>query len=319
MKPLRKLLMAIPDRRIRRWVTLGLVFAASLLIGRAIEIVFDKRTLAGLHSAQLEWIATVQAFTPMGLVNGYVGDLEAVMSGPWIYEPPPDTSRLEALGVALARQREACAAARARQSSTSGCSLQMLGAGVSATTCMVNPATPGCAEHEACLKSNPFGLTSTPAECLGTDLFLVSDFSTDQPLMPLERKSTTHPLLVPVAALVHGASRIAAAGAGAMTVAMLQIGFGLATFLLVSSALSKTREPGFGNGFANLLLGPAAIVALGSVLALLLQIAMLIALYAFSWITGFAAWAAGATGIAGGCWWCFTKVAEKTIESRVAK
>ena len=52
----------------------------------------------------------------------------------------------------------------------------------------------------------------------------------------------------------------------------------------------------------------------GSFIAAFMQGIMLGALYALSWITGLAAAAAGATGVVGFCWYCVTKLGEKSVE-----
>ena len=315
VKPFKTLLMRIPDRRVRRWVTIGVLFAVSLLIGRLLETVLDKKTLAGLYSVERGWISGVQALTPFGLVSGYVGDVQAAMRGEWTYSPSRTPAMSAEIRNAATAQQAACTSARVSRSMHPNCATRFL-AGGSAAACVVDETKPGCADYIACINANPSdSLMSTPPECIGVDIS--NGFGATSPA-PERSSAAPHPLLIPLAALVHGATRLAGGGAGAITLAILQIGFGLAAFLFLSSSLSKTKEAGFGNAIANITLGPLAVITLGSLLALVLQGLMLGALYAFSWVTGFAAAAAGATGLAGGCWYCFTKIAEKGIESRVS-
>jgi hypothetical protein len=319
VKPLKTLLMRIPDRRVRRWVTIGAFFAVSLLTGRVLEIVLDDDTLAGLHRAQEGWISGVEGLTPFGLVSGYVEDVQAAMNGEWAYSPPRTPTVSAEIRNAVMAQQAACTTARLSQPQRPNCAAQLQG---SAATCIVDETKPGCAAYIACINANPSdGLLSTPPECIGVDMSspLLSTGLSAASLTPERNGAALHPVLIPLAALAHGASRLAAGGAGAIALAVFQIGFGLAAFLFLSSSLSKTKEAGFGNAIANITLGPLAVITLGSLLALALQGVMLGALYAFHWVTGFAAAAAGATGFAGGCWYCFTKVAEKGIESRVSR
>jgi hypothetical protein len=243
------------------------------------------------------------------------------MSGEWTHQPPPEVST-EAFAERMA-QRAACSEARLSLAARPACGAELMIAGGSAAACAVNESRLGCAEYHACLdRSGSSALLSTPLECIGVDLsspILSTGFTPEALMTPQANASAPFPLFVPLVALWHGATRLASGGAGALVMAGLQIAFGLAAFLLVTSGMSKANEPGFGSALANITLGPLAVIALGSVLALVLQLIMLAALYGLSWVTGFAAWAAGATGIAGGCWWCFTKVAEKGVEHSVSR
>lgn len=101
---------------------------------------------------------------------------------------------------------------------------------------------------------------------------------------------------------------------------LLQVGLGVLAVSALNMASSNGKriflgEPhDDGRFIQNLLFWPLAVVAAASVLAFVLQLLMLGALYLFSWVTGLAALAAGATGAGSFCWYCVTKLGEKSVE-----
>lgn len=101
---------------------------------------------------------------------------------------------------------------------------------------------------------------------------------------------------------------------------LLQLALGalaVSSFNLVGSGGRRAFFGEFnasGRVLQNLFLWPLAVVAAASLIAFALQMLMLSALFLFQWITGLAALAAGATGVAGGCWYCVTKLGEKGAE-----
>lgn len=101
---------------------------------------------------------------------------------------------------------------------------------------------------------------------------------------------------------------------------LLQISLGIlavSSFNLVRTEGSRAfygELHASGRLLENLLLWPLSVVAAASIIAFALQMLMLGALFLFQWLTGLAALAAGATGVAGGCWYCVTKLGEKGAE-----
>jgi hypothetical protein len=73
----------------------------------------------------------------------------------------------------------------------------------------------------------------------------------------------------------------------------------------------------FDDYVGNILAGPFLLIGVSSVIALVLQIVMGAALAVLGWMTDLAAVAAGATGIAGFCWYCFTELGKKGVEHAV--
>jgi hypothetical protein len=101
---------------------------------------------------------------------------------------------------------------------------------------------------------------------------------------------------------------------------LLQIGLGALTISALNWSSSNGKRIFFGElhqdgrSLQNILLWPLAVIAAASVIAFVMQMLMLGALYLFSWLTGLAALAAGATGVGGFCWYCVTKLGEKGVE-----
>lgn len=328
MKPVTRLLDSIPHRGLRRVLTLALMLAFSLLLGFVLEQTMNKDALAGMKKAQDQWIADVGQLTPMGLVDGYLGDIGAAASGKWFYEPPPTPkAKTEPGSLATSNDPAAarCADARVLRALTPSCASRF--AGLSASACTAGLSDdPSCAAYVACM-ANEVSMLSDPIECIGVarpSYQFTIPLDTENPLLaqanaPASPAAQIHPVLIPLAAIVHGVTRIIDGGLWTILLAVFQLGVGFIAFLVITSALSKSGKAGFDDGWSNYILLPICVIVLGSLVALVLQGFMLGALYLFSWITGLAAAAAGATGIAGGAWWSVQKLTEKGIEDVVTK
>ncbi|MFT3722729.1 MAG: hypothetical protein QM773_04000 [Hyphomonadaceae bacterium] len=70
----------------------------------------------------------------------------------------------------------------------------------------------------------------------------------------------------------------------------------------------------FENELTTLLFGPIAVILAASIIGMVLWALMTGGLYALGWATDFAAWAIGATGIAGFCVFCFGELGKKGVE-----
>lgn len=325
MKPVTRLLDSIPHRSLRRAVALALLLGFSLVLGFVLEQVMNKDALAGMKKAQDQWIADISTLTPMELVDGYLSDVGAAASGKWLYEPPakpkPKTGPKATLPAPTAAEI-ACEEARARRASMPSCNARFPG---SKAACMADQSTdPSCADYRKCL-ADQLNMLAEPFECLTLPRSPVFQLplSTDSPPVFQASEPTSngslHPLLVPLAAISHGVTRIIDGGLWTILLAVFQLGVGFVVFNVITSAFSKSGKAGFGDGWSNYILLPICVIVLGSLVALLLQGVMLGALYLFSWITGLAAFAAGATGVAGGAWWSVQKLTEKGIEDVVTK
>lgn len=323
MKPISRLLEGIPHRGLRRIVALGGMLLFSLVLGFVLERTLNAEALAGAKKAQDEWIASIGSLTPMGLVDGYWTDVEAAMQGKWLYEPPkpPEPKIIAPLQPTDAELR--CQAARERRASQPSCKTRFPG---SMSACEAGLSTdPACADYVACLATET-SMLADPLECYGLSQSPLSQLQLNiqNPMLaqanaPATPSAQLHPLFIPLAAIIHGVTRIFDGGLGMILQAAFQLGVGFVLFLVLTPLLHKSREPGFGDGWMNYILGPITIILLGSVVALILQGIMIGALSLFSWITGFAATAAGATGVAGGAWWSFQKLTEKGIEDAITK
>jgi hypothetical protein len=326
MKPVTRLLDSIPHRGLRRVATLALMLAFSLILGFALEQTMNKDALAGMKKAQDQWIADVSQLTPMGLVDGYLGDLGAAAAGRWLYEPPPKPkikNEIKLVQPAPTAAEIACEEARARRGSVPSCNALYPG---SKAACVAGTSTdPTCAAYTECLASE-VSMLADPFECYGLarSRLLQLPPVTESPLLatasaPSPPTGQLHPILIPFAAIVHGVTRIIDGGLWTILLAGFQLGVGFVAFRVITSAFNKSGKAGLGDQWTNALLGPVCVIVLGSVVALILQGFMLGALYLFSWITGLAAAAAGATGVAGGVWWSVQKLTEKGIEDAVTK
>lgn len=324
MKPISGLLEKIPHKGLRRVVSLAGMLAFSLLLGFILERTLNPEALKGAKQAQDQWIADIGSLTPMGLVDGYLGDIGAAASGKWFYEPPakPPKPKSKLGPIPPTAEELACEAARALRASQPPCKSLLSG---SLAACETGERSdPECTAYIAC-RAKELTMLTEPFECFNirknSPLQLPLQ---DSPLLaqanaPVSPSAQIHPILIPLAAIVHGVTRIIDGGLWAILLAVVQLGVGFVLFLVLTPLLNKSREPGFGDGWMNYILGPITIILLGSLVALVLQGIMLGALSLFSWITGFAAAAAGATGIVGGAWWSAQKLAEKGIEEAVTK
>lgn len=323
MKPVTRLLDGIPHRGLRRVVTLALMLLFSLLLGFVLEQTMNKDALAGMKKAQDQWISDVSQLTPMGLVDGYLGDLGAAASGQWLYEPPPKPKTTGPKIVVPTPAELACQAARVRRGSMPSCNARFPG---SKAACVAGLSSdPTCAAYTECL-ANELSMLTDPLECYGVSRspLLTLPSATENPLIaqanaPAAPSAQLHPILIPLAAIVHGVTRILDGGLWTILLAVFQLGVGFIAFLVITRALSTSGKAGFDDGWSNYILLPICVIVLGSLVALIMQGLMLGALYLFSWITGLAAAAAGATGIAGGAWWSVQKLTEKGIEDVVTK
>ncbi len=326
MKPITRMLDSIPHRGLRRATGLALMLGFSLLLALVLEQTSDQKTLEGMKAAQTQWIKDVSALTPMGMVDGYLGDVAAAASGQWVYERPPEAGPKRgprALAPAPSAAELACEQARASRASRPSCAARFPG---SQAACMAgqNP-DPSCADYLKCL-ADQLNMLAEPFECLTLprrpmlDLPLATQNPVPLPsIEPTSDSQQLHLILIPLAALVHGATRIIDGGLWTILLAVFQLGVGFAAFNTITSAISKSGKAGFGDGWSNYILLPICVIVLGSIVALILQGFMLGTLYLFSWITGLAAAAAGATGLGGAAWWTFNKLAEKGIEEVVTK
>ena len=322
MKPVKRLLDSIPHRGLRRVATLALMLAFSLVLGFVLEQTLNKDALAGMKKAQDQWITDVSKLTPMGLVDGYLGDVGAAASGQWLYEPPPRPKQ-KTITPADDDAVSKCGMAKTLRALTPPCSITY--PGLSQVDCATGLSThPSCPALLKCM-ANAINIPSDPPECLGLGA-RVSPFSLDAdgPLLKQANARASpggqlHPILIPLAAIVHGVTRIVDGGLWTVLLVVFQLGVGFVAFSVITSALNKSGEPGFDDGWTNYILVPVCVILLGSLVALILQAFMLGALYLLSWITGLAAAAAGATGLAGGAWWGVQKLTEKGIEDVVTK
>lgn len=328
MKPISGLLEKIPHRGLRRVVALAGMLAFSLVLGFVLEKTLNAEALSGAKKAQDEWIATVSSLTPMGLVDGYWGDVGAAATGKWLYEPPPKKESKNSSAptpVTPSAAEIACTNARAKRLTRLSCSAQFPGAELACRDPL--NTDPACTAYLT-RRADETSLLADPIECYGLTPSMrdriLAQLPIETPLLaqadaPSSPSAQLHPILIPLAAIVHGVTRIIDGGLGTILLAVFQLGVGFVLFLVLTPFLNKSREPGFGDGWMNYILGPISVILLGSLVALVFQGIMLGALYLFSWITGLAAAAAGATGIVGGAWWSAQKLTEKGIEDAVTK
>lgn len=324
-KTVRRLLRRIPNPRLRMLVIFCVFFGINLVAGRIVESLFDRERLETAYAAQEAWIARLKAFTPLEIGKGYLADLGPATRGEIIYKPPavpkgPDVAAVNAALKEDADRQMACLAARARLSNTRSCAA-LLPAGQTASTCTASISTPGCDAYLECELTNTTALVSTPAECVGVSRFPLSTPSLGAPLggayarlddVEAGRSKAVVPgFLAPVAALVRTTTRLFSGGWTAL-VPMMQLGFGvLGAFVVMRDR--RPQKPD-GDGFAMFLMSPIVVILIASFGALALKWLMIGALAGLSWVTHFAAAAAGATGFVGACWYCFSKLAEKGVE-----
>lgn len=118
-------------------------------------------------------------------------------------------------------------------------------------------------------------------------------------------------ILSPLVALGYTAGRLFEAGG---ITAMIQLGLGLLLVAVFNFISSDGKSIFFDELYANVFLFPVGAIVIGSLIGMVLWGVMMAALYLLSWITSLAAMAAAATGIAGFCYTCITKLAEQGME-----
>jgi len=96
--------------------------------------------------------------------------------------------------------------------------------------------------------------------------------------------------------------------------AIVQIVIGMLAVAVINFVVSDGEHVSFDDLTLNAFFGPLATIAAASLIGMALWAVMMGSLYALSWVTGLAAAAAGATGIAGFCYLCITKLGEKGAE-----
>lgn len=324
-RTVRRLLRRIPNPRLRMLVIFLVFFGINLVAGRVVETLFDKERLTTAYAAQEAWITKLRAFTPLEIGKGYLADFGPAMRGEIFYRSPPPLAAVpvpEAVTRALqedADWRLACIAARAGMPDRS-CT-QLLPAGESASTCTASPSTPGCSAFLSCQADERAMLFFSPPECsgIGSSSLLTPSLGTGLPVAGApslaagapEKRAVVPGILAPVAALVRTATRLFSGGAAAI-VPIMQLGFGILGAVVVMR--DRRKQPVDGDSFAMLLMSPVVVILIASLGALALKWLMIGALASLSWVTHFAAGAAGATGFLGACWYCFSKLAEKGVE-----
>lgn len=96
--------------------------------------------------------------------------------------------------------------------------------------------------------------------------------------------------------------------------ALVQLALGALAFAVFNFWRTRGETIFIGDFWLTLILAPLGIIALASLIGMVLWGLMIGALYALSWATGLAATAAGATGVAGFAWFCFTELTKKGAE-----
>ncbi len=289
--PLDRLLHRLRSASPRRVANAILLFFASLAAGKACELAFSAETLSAALRAQAGGIEAVRSLTPLSLATGYVSDLGAASVGDLVYRPPPDTVK-PALRHPNRQEAERYGACRL--------ALALAPAGTLPPECVAIGVT------------DPAALIAQERQSPSPDDARVPTAT------PVTQKRWRVPgVLIPLAAIVRTATRVASNGVFASILAVLQLAAGLLCVLVITKARSNTHAVGQGGAAYYLALLPIAAVVVGSGLAWVTQAVMLGALQVFQWATGLAAAAAGASGLAGFCWYCVAKLSEKSVEGVV--
>lgn len=118
-------------------------------------------------------------------------------------------------------------------------------------------------------------------------------------------------IVTPVYALVMTGARFFYEGGVPIVIQLVLGALGVAVFNFVRT---NGQTILFENELTTLLFGPIAIILSASVIGLVLWVLMTGGLYLLGWATDFAAWAVGATGIAGFCVFCFGELGKKGVE-----
>jgi hypothetical protein len=324
----RRLLRRIKNPRLRYAVLFFAMFALQLAAGKAVETVLSPGSLHGAKAAQAVWLAKLKEFTPLELGRGYMADFGPAMRGDILYRAAapaatgPFPEEVTAALQADAERRARCVAAREAATEHAPCAL-MVPAGLSSSQCMVESDRPACAEYLQCLEEAGPVMSAKPLECaglgaspfggvlLGAGLGDATPLSSPD-LLPENPRNVIPGILAPLAALARTVTRVFSGGFAAI-VPIMQLGLGFlgATLFLKNRSRAGVDSDDF---FALVIMGPILVIAIGSLAALALQWVMIGGLEFFGWVTGLAGMAAAATGFAGACWYCFTKLAEKGVE-----
>lgn len=96
--------------------------------------------------------------------------------------------------------------------------------------------------------------------------------------------------------------------------ALVQLALGALAFAVFNFWRTKGETIFMGDFWLSLIIWPLAVIALASLIGMILWGVMMGSLYALSWLTGLAATAAGATGVAGFAWLCITELTKKGAE-----
>jgi hypothetical protein len=115
----------------------------------------------------------------------------------------------------------------------------------------------------------------------------------------------------PFYALVFTAARMWDASGVA---ALVQLALGALAFAVLNYWRTRGETVFMGDFWLTLIVSPLAIILFASLIGVVLWGLMIGALSALSWVTGLAATAAGATGVAGFAWLCFTELTKKGAE-----
>lgn len=324
---LRAALLRIENPRLRGAASFALLFALSLAVGRAFEVVLSDENVKAAEKVQAGWIATLKTFAPLALIKGYADDVSKVMAGELVYVPPPPPrapigdEQLLAISDNAA-QLAACNLARVEARTPSGKCTASLFAGLSRADCLAHPEKPGCAEVNACAEEVD-SMFDEPPECVGLD---TSPFSGQLSAQPGERGFSPPPFpgepddkgvpihFAPFFAIFRSITRLIGENGVAPFVAVGQIVLGTLAFLAITHVATKGAHVGFDNWIANLVLAPLCIVGLASLSAFAIQWLMIGALAAFSWATGLAAACCGTTSIGAGVWYCLKKLGEAGVQ-----
>lgn len=118
-------------------------------------------------------------------------------------------------------------------------------------------------------------------------------------------------VVTPLYALVITGARFFYEGGIPIVIQLVLGALGVAVFNFIRSSGQTIL---FENEMTNILFGPIAVVLTASLIGMVLWLLMQGGLYLLGWATDFAAWAVGATGIAGFCVFCFGELGKKGVE-----
>jgi hypothetical protein len=118
-------------------------------------------------------------------------------------------------------------------------------------------------------------------------------------------------IATPVYALIITGARFFYEGGIPIIIQLVLGALGVAVFNFIRTGGQTIL---FENELTTLLFGPIAVILSASVIGMVLWALMTGGLYLLGWATDFAAWAVGATGIAGFCVFCFGELGKKGVE-----